>query len=571
MAVSDKLAGEIYTIVIFHVIALFMLFSFSLYIYLRAKKTPVLYSYLAVVAMIILWMASKIMKTVAPTEGLRWFFIVTQYFGVDFLGFCLVVFAYIYARDRIPSKKALILWGVLPMLSFILVLTNPLHMGFYSYYDFYRDYFGPLFYPAQAIQYAYLLGGIVMLSRGFTSQQSFHGKKHFAILFAVITLMPLLGNFYYILFKANVFSWVFPFPVFDFTPIASSIALILFMIPALTFRFFDISAVSYASLLEHMPHGIVFLDKKKLLYGGNSSFYQMFGLRQESIPLLYFADQFTNRQLDKKGLLSFVTDNTGKEDMEMHLQSNKAYRIVKKRQNNGHLLISFSDITDITENRIMLTRQNAELNQIHHKLDRLAEETKELTITRTKSLMAQNVHDILGHSLTVVIGTLELAADDNREAARSKLSQVSELLHSSLSDLKNIGIVDGNYWGRTSLMKAVGHLENPNIIVDFTVHGNVYELSSPRTEAVFRLCQEAVTNAIKHSNAETIYIILRYKPNEVEVFVIDNGKGCSRIVKSHGLSGMESRFKALSGQVDFSSDGESGFTIHASLPILSGY
>ena len=103
MDVSDKLAFEIYTISIFHIIALILIFSFSLYIFFRARKTPLLYSYLTVVSMIVLWMLSKLLKTVAPSIELRWFFIVTQYFGVDFLGVSLVVFAYIYTTEVVPS------------------------------------------------------------------------------------------------------------------------------------------------------------------------------------------------------------------------------------------------------------------------------------------------------------------------------------------------------------------------------------------------------------------------------------------------------------------------------------
>lgn len=178
MLISDKLAYEIYTIVIFHVVTLLLLFSFSFYIFLRAKKTPLLYSYLSVVAAIMLWMISKVLKTVAPTVGLRWIFIVTQYFGAHFLGFCLIIFAYIYSKGELPSRKNVILLMILPIASFIITLTNPLHMGFYSYFDFYKDRFGTLFYFTQAVQYVYWLAGILMLSRGFTTQHSFKKKRN---------------------------------------------------------------------------------------------------------------------------------------------------------------------------------------------------------------------------------------------------------------------------------------------------------------------------------------------------------------------------------------------------------
>lgn len=568
MEISDKLAFEIYTIIIFHIIALLVLFSFSLYIYLRGKKTPLLYSYLSVVAMILLWMISKIFKTVSPTVEIRWFFIVTQYFGVNFLGFCLLVFAYTYSKERTPNRIILILWAVLPLLSFLILITNPIHMKYYSYFDFYKDSFGPLIFPVQIIHYTYLVTGTIMLSRGFTKQRSFINKKTAATLFSFIVLIPLLLNIYYILFKIDIIVWIFPFPVFDFTPIAASISLIFFMIPALKFRFFDISPVSYAKLFELMPQGIVFLRKKNTLYGGNSAFYSMFGLVEPSnIKLSEFVDRFLSlSEEEKEYFLLFISNNSNIKEFELKSNNMKLYKVSKELQSNGHILLFFSDITEISKNKLILSEQNLELNNLNKKLDAMAIKINELVIAKTKSQMAQDVHDILGHSLTVAVVTAELAADEDLESAKEKLSQINELLASSLNDIKNIFKGQERKWGQTSLTKAIEHLKNTKIQVEFATQGNTYELNNKQTETIFRLCQEAVTNSIKHSNAKTISIILRYKPNEVEIFAIDNGNGCKEISKSYGLLGIEERFKSLSGTVTFSSDGESGFVIHALLP-----
>ena len=515
--------------------------------------------------MISLWMLSKLLKTVAPTEGLRWFFIITQYFGIDFLGLCLVAFAYIYTKNKIPSKKQLVLWAVLPLVSFIIIMTNPLHMSFYSYFDFYKDRFGPLFYPAQSVQYAYLLAGIIMLSRGFTKQPVFQGKRGFSIFFALITLIPLLANIYYILFKMEVFPWVFSLPVFDFTPIAGTAALILFMIPAVTFRFFDISPILYGKLFEILPQGIVFLNKKMTLYGGNSAFYTMFNIQARLISLNEFIARYLKLDAQDNALQSFLSFSQSSE-AELVLENGTAYKIRKTTQKNGHTLLCFTDITVVTRNRALLSQHNAELSETNRRLDSMAEKARELSVAKAKAQMAQNVHDILGHSLTVVIGTAELAAGDDIPAAKGKLAQIDELLTSSLNDLRSALTGEEYKWGQTSLTKALEHLKNESIALDITIHGTVYELNSGQTETVFRLCQEAVTNAIKHGKSKSIYIILRYKPSQLEVFAIDDGVGCAEIVKSYGLSGIEERVLAQSGSVDFGSDGENGFTVHAVLP-----
>lgn len=512
-------------------------------------------------------MVSKVLKTLSPNEGLRWFFIVTQYIGVDFLGYSVVVFAMTYRKDAFPKIKNMLIWAIPPLITFLLVLTNPLHMKFYSYYDFYKDRFGPLFYPAQIIQYGYLFTGIILLSKGYTDQPAFKGKKNWARLFACATLVPVFVNIYYILFKLSVFKWIFPFPVFDFTPIACTIALIFFMIPALRFRFFDISPMSYNRYFNEMPQGVVFMDRNGNLYNGNNTFCTMFNQNGSVMNINVFLNgvNLANDE-HKQDFLRFVNEFKSSEGFEMNMNTS-VYKVSKKFLKKGRLMLVFTDIKDAVRYRTQLLSQREELLVANSKLDKLAENTREIAITQTKSQIAQNMHDILGHSLTVVIGTTELAAaEEEVYEAQKKISRVGELLSNSLKDLQNTFISGETSWGQTSLTKAINHLKNESIEMDFVIYGNPYELSGSKTEAVFRMCQEAVTNSIRHGRAKNIHIILRYKPEEIEVFAIDDGRGCAEINKNYGLTGIEERIKAVCGEVNFGSDGESGFTIHAKIP-----
>lgn len=107
MEISEKLAIEFNAIILSHLITLMLLVLFTSYIYFRAKKSPLLFSYLSVVGMITVWMISKILKTLSPVIELRWFFIITQYFAIDFLSICFLIFAYTHSKNRLPSKNKL--------------------------------------------------------------------------------------------------------------------------------------------------------------------------------------------------------------------------------------------------------------------------------------------------------------------------------------------------------------------------------------------------------------------------------------------------------------------------------
>ena len=100
-----------------------------------------------------------------------------------------------------------------------------------------------------------------------------------------------------------------------------------------------------------------------------------------------------------------------------------------------------------------------------------------------------------------------------------------------------------------------------------TIQGESSELPHQISEAVIRLCQEAVTNAIRHGKAEKINIILRFSVNQLEIYILDNGIGCSDIKKGFGLLGMEERIVSdLKGVLNFGSL-EGGFTIRAVIPL----
>lgn len=574
MVISDKLALEIYTIVLFHILAILLVSGFTFYLSLKAKKTQLFYSYISVVGMLLIWMISKIFKTVSPNESIRWFFIVTQYIGVDFLGYSLILFALLYTRGKLPKRPFLLILSLPPCLGFLTVLTNPLHMKFYSYYDFYKDSFGSWFFPFHIVQYLYLFIGIFILASGFTNQPAFQGHKKMGHLFALLVLFPISGNIYYLLVKLTDLPWFFDFPFFDFTPITSAIALVLFMIPAMKYRFLDISNIAYRYIFNQLPSGIVFLSPDGFPYAYNTTFISLFKDYYTMRHLDTFMEQIPLQNDDHRAeMRAFLAEDcTTTRTFLAHFDKDVTYKIYKHRSPKKHTLLFFTDLSF----QIQLSRQLEEKNKLlfetHLKLEALAQSTKELAATRTQTKIAQDIHDILGHSLTVVIGTADLAAASTSSLeVDEKLYQIKELLMSSLTDLKNA--IEGKSLdlGYTTLIRAISSLKNDNILLDFVVQGKPYELNSSKTEAIYRICQEAMTNAIKHGQAKTIHLILRFKRSDVELFAIDDGVGCKSISKSFGLSGMEQRVLSNEGQITFgsyqSTSEGTGFHIHVVLPV----
>lgn len=565
MEISEKLALEIFTILTFHIIAVILLVAVTTLLVLKSKKSPLLYSYLTVVAMILIWMVSKILKTVSPNQSIRWFFTSFQYFGIQFLGYFLLIFSFIYRNSKLPNRRILLLLSIPPIFSYLIVVTNPIHMMFYSYYDFYKDKFGSLFLPVQSIQYLYLLISIILLSKNFTKQDSLKYNPIISKVFSILIVFSVSTNVYYILFKMTSMLWIFPFPVFDFTPISITLAFILFTIPAFQYRFFDILAISYQSIYDCIPQGITYLDQRCNLQNYNQAVIDIlpasFIQPSSDINLLELLEHKSS-DLSTDQLIS--DDN---ESIILQLNHDKYIKIKKLTNHSKKSYILMCDITEVIKLNEELILKNEELAHTNSKLKLLANSTRELAITRTKTLIAQNMHDILGHTFTIALGNLSLLKDEsNLLDSKLMLSQIEELLMNCISDMTNT--LSGNYFSteQNSLVKAINSLSNHNINMDFVTQGNVYELNTQKTETIYRLCQEAMTNTIRHSQAQTLHIILRYHQNEVEIFIIDDGVGCSSINKGYGLKGIERRISEVNGTVTFGSDGNKGFHIHAMFP-----
>jgi signal transduction histidine kinase len=100
--------------------------------------------------------------------------------------------------------------------------------------------------------------------------------------------------------------------------------------------------------------------------------------------------------------------------------------------------------------------------------------------------------------------------------------------------------------------------------------------------AIFRITQEALTNAYKHANASQVNVYLRYLPHCIEVQIIDDGKGLQtghdrytngtgraleRIYSGHGMRGMRERAEELGGTFEIEQRHDGGTSVQAHIPV----
>jgi signal transduction histidine kinase len=91
-----------------------------------------------------------------------------------------------------------------------------------------------------------------------------------------------------------------------------------------------------------------------------------------------------------------------------------------------------------------------------------------------------------------------------------------------------------------------------------------------RARAALRCVQEIVTNTVKHSEAENLWLELAPSPDGLTIRAHDDGRGVSTINAGMGLTGMKERLESLGGRVTFASREGRGFDVEAWIPVAGG-
>ena len=174
------------------------------------------------------------------------------------------------------------------------------------------------------------------------------------------------------------------------------------------------------------------------------------------------------------------------------------------------------------------------------------EENARLALDDERNRFARDLHDILGHSLTVITVKAELAnrlIDVDQERARAELADLERLSRDALSDVRRAveGYRELTLPGelaraRTALSAAEIDADLPNTTDD---------VPSDLRELFAWAVREGITNVVRHSGARSCTVVL----GEREVEVRDDGRGAESPGCGHGLTGLRERAAAVGGTV----------------------
>jgi signal transduction histidine kinase len=219
-------------------------------------------------------------------------------------------------------------------------------------------------------------------------------------------------------------------------------------------------------------------------------------------------------------------------------------------------------------------RARAELAAANEQLRGYAAQAEQLATTQERNRLARDIHDGLGHHLTVVQMLLQAAravigtADPDR--LDSMLAKAQDQSKQALAEVRR-SVAALREPRSEPLVDALRALAGEAVVpTEVEVHGAARAIRAEVEESLFRAAQEGLTNVRKHASASTATVVLDFDRDDVvRLEVRDDGCGLREDVPpdaGYGLVGLRERVANLGGQVSVDSAAGRGLTLTVEVP-----
>jgi two-component system sensor histidine kinase DesK len=197
------------------------------------------------------------------------------------------------------------------------------------------------------------------------------------------------------------------------------------------------------------------------------------------------------------------------------------------------------------------------------------QELASLAVAEERHRIARDLHDVLGHSLTVIAIKSELAGrllPGEPERARSEIADIERVARESLASVRET--VSG--YRQPTLDRE---LANAKVVLDAagiepTIDHRVGELPEPEDTVLAWVLREAVTNVVRHSAARHGTIRTTRSGATAALEVVDDGSGpATAAADGSGLVGLQERLERIGGRLEAGRQPSGGYRLVATVPI----
>lgn len=213
--------------------------------------------------------------------------------------------------------------------------------------------------------------------------------------------------------------------------------------------------------------------------------------------------------------------------------------------------------------------------QLEHERARAA-----AAIVEERARIARELHDVVAHAISVIVlqarGGRRVLESDPADA-RDAFGSIEATGQQALAEMRRLlGILRRSdeelalapQPGLRALDRLVGQVEAAGLPVQMSIEGERRDLPPGIELSAFRIVQEALTNALRHAGPTRAHVVLRYRPDALEVEVADDGAGTGdAAVSGYGLIGMRERVSVYGGELEVGRRPEGGYALRVRLPL----
>ncbi|MCC9146629.1 MULTISPECIES: histidine kinase [unclassified Arthrobacter] len=235
---------------------------------------------------------------------------------------------------------------------------------------------------------------------------------------------------------------------------------------------------------------------------------------------------------------------------------------------------------DLTRTRRLALRA---LQDRAHRLEVERQQERELAAADERSHIAREMHDIVAHSLSVIITQADgarYASAKDPEVAPKTLGVIAETGRGSLREMRRLlGVLRGDEAASTrplpslaDVEELLGTVKRSGLETALSITGTPRRPLPPGAElTAYRVVQESLTNVLKHAGPEaSAEVTLQWTPAGLKLGVLDNGLGAASALHDdgagQGIKGMDERLSLYDGTLTAAPAAGGGFRVEAFIP-----
>lgn len=202
-----------------------------------------------------------------------------------------------------------------------------------------------------------------------------------------------------------------------------------------------------------------------------------------------------------------------------------------------------------------------------------------IAVAEERGRIARELHDVVAHAVSVMVlqvGAVRHRLPQSLTEDKDALIDVEKAGRAALAEMRRLlgAMHDGGdvelapQPGLDNLDALAERVSRAGLPVHLQVEGEIVQLPRAVELSAYRIVQEGLTNSLKHAQASRADVTVRYRAEDLELEVRDDGVGTSSSDGlGHGLVGIQERVKIYGGEMSAGAGSKGGFVLNARLPL----